>query len=482
MSRSKKPLPVWEAVPVTGYGANGKAIAKRDGLVIFISGAVPGDVADLRITKKKSKWAEATAVRIVERSPDRVDAFCKHFGLCGGCKWQDLSYPKQLAYKQQEVVDHLVRLGGLELPPVSPILAAQRTTHYRNKLEYTASAFRWFTSEELRTMGEITDRNALGFHVPGGFDKVLQVDECHLQPEPSDSVRNFIRRHAGSNGPGFYDIRNHRGWLRTVMVRTTTTGECMVLVAFGEDHPEAQQLLLTAVHDAFPAVTSLLWTINPKKNDTIWDLDIHTFHGVDHVIEELMDDGHPNLRFRIGAKSFFQTNPEQTQHLYELVRSLARLTGKEKVYDLYCGAGSISLFLARHCGEVIGAEIVPEAVVDAERNAALNSIGNVTFEAGDLKDLLNDEFIARHGRPDVLITDPPRAGMHEDVVARIRELAPPVIVYVSCNSATQARDLALLKDQYRITHVQPVDMFPHTYHVENVVRLQERNRPSDAKP
>ncbi len=472
MSRTKKPLPLWDAVPITGYGANGKAIAKREGMVVFVNGAVPGDVADLRVTKKKKSWAEATAIRIVERSPDRVEAFCKHFGICGGCKWQDLSYPKQLEFKQQQVVDNLVRLGGLELPEVSPIIASGRTTHYRNKLEYTASAFRWFTSEELKTMGDITDRNALGFHVPGGFDKVLQVDECHLQPEPSDSVRNFIRKHAGENGAGFYDIRKHEGWLRTVMVRTTLTAQCAVLIAFGEDHPEAQEKLLSAVRDAFPAITSLQWTINPKKNDTIWDLDIQTFHGTDHIVEELVDDGFPNLRFRIGAKSFFQTNPQQTQRMYEVTRSLAGLTGKEKVYDLYCGAGSISLFLARHCAHVIGAEIVPEAVADAHANAALNGIDNVTFEAGDLKDLLNADFIARHGKPDVLITDPPRAGMHEDVVARIRELAPPCIVYVSCNPATQARDLSLLKDLYRITHVQPIDMFPHTYHVENVVRLE----------
>ena len=472
MSRNKKPLPIWEAVPVTGYGATGKAIAKREGQVIFITGAVPGDVADLRVTKKKKTWAEAIAIRIVERSPDRVEAFCKHFGVCGGCKWQDLSYPMQLQYKQQQVVDNLVRIGGLELPEVSPIIGSPRTTHYRNKLEYTASAFRWFTSEELNTMGEITDRNALGFHVPGGFDKVLQVDECHLQPEPSDSVRNFIRAHAGAGGPGFYDIRGHRGWLRTVMVRTTLTGQCAVLIAFGEDHRDAQEQLLTAVRDAFPAITSLQWTINPKKNDTIWDLDIHTFHGSDHVVEELVDEGFPNLRFRIGAKSFFQTNPGQTQRMYEVTRQFAGLTGTEKVYDLYCGAGSISLFLARHCAQVIGAEIVPEAIADAQVNASLNGIGNVAFEAGDLKDLLNEEFIARHGKPDVLITDPPRAGMHEDVVARIRELAPPTIVYVSCNPATQARDLSLLKDMYRITHVQPIDMFPHTYHVENVVRLE----------
>lgn len=472
MARNKKPFPVWEAVPITGYGAHGKAIAKHDGLVVFVDGAVPGDVADLRITKKKSKWAEGTAMRIVEASSDRVQPFCKHFGTCGGCKWQHLDYAKQLHYKQQQVVDNLQRIGGLELPNVSPILGSERTTHYRNKLEYTASAFRWFTTEELRSMGDITDRNALGFHVPGGFDKVLQIDECHLQPAPSDAIRNFIRKRAADLGPPFYDIRNHTGWLRTVMVRTTTSGQCMVLVAFGEEHQEAREQLLADLHAGFTGITSLLWTINPKKNDTIWDLDIQSYAGVDHLVQELVDEGHPNLKFRIGAKSFFQTNPEQTQRLYEMVRAYAGLTGKEHVYDLYCGAGSISLFMARHCAHVIGAEIVPEAIADAHANAALNGITNISFEAGDLKDLLNTDFIARHGKPDVLVTDPPRAGMHADVVARIRELAPQRIVYVSCDPATQARDLALLKDLYRITHVQPVDMFPHTYHVENVVRLE----------
>ncbi|QQR86862.1 MAG: 23S rRNA (uracil(1939)-C(5))-methyltransferase RlmD [Flavobacteriales bacterium] len=472
MARNKKPLPVWEAVPITGYGAHGKAIAKHEGLVVIVDGAVPGDVADLRITKKKSKWAEGTAVRIVEASADRVQPFCKHFGTCGGCKWQHLDYAKQLHYKQQQVVDNLVRIGGLELPPVSPILGSERTIHYRNKLEYTASAFRWFTTEELRSMGDITDRNALGFHVPGGFDKVLQIDECHLQPAPSDAIRNFIRQRAAELGPPFYDIRNHTGWLRTVMVRTTTDGQCMVLVAFGEEHEDSREQLLGDLRSAFPGITSLLWTINPKKNDTIWDLDIRTYAGTEHLMQELVDEGHPNLKFRIGAKSFFQTNPEQTQRLYEVVRAYAGLTGSEHVYDLYCGAGSISLFMARHCAHVTGAEIVPEAIADAHSNAALNGITNVAFEAGDLKDLLNADFIARHGKPDVLVTDPPRAGMHADVVARIRELAPQRIVYVSCDPATQARDLALLKDMYRITHVQPVDMFPHTYHVENVVRLE----------
>lgn len=472
MPRHKKPLPVWENVPITDQGANGKSLARVDGLVVFVSGAVPGDVADLRVTKKKSSFAEADAIRIRELSADRVSAFCAHFGTCGGCKWQDLDYAKQLQYKRQQVIDNLVRLGGLELPEVPPTLASERTTHYRNKLEFTASAHRWFTKAELSGAGEITDRNALGFHIPQRFDKVLQVNECHLQPEPSNAVRNFIRAHAAQHGLSFYDIRGHQGFLRTVMVRTSSTGECMVLLAFGEENDRAREELLTALRDAFPAITSLLWTTNTKKNDTIWDLDIQVFHGRDHIVEELIDEGFAPLRFRIGPKSFFQTNPGQTQRMYEVVRDLAGLTGTEKVYDLYCGAGSISLFVARHCAQVIGAEIVPEAVADAEVNARANGITNVTFESGDLRHLLDNAFIARHGRPDVLITDPPRAGMHEDVVKRIHEMAPPRIVYVSCNPATQARDLSLLKDRYRITHVQPVDMFPHTYHIENVVRLE----------
>ena len=472
MSRSKKPLPLWENLPITGWGSNGRALARVDGLVVFVTGAVPGDVADVQVTKKKSSFAEADAVRIVERSPDRIDAFCTHFGTCGGCKWQDLAYAKQIEYKRQQVIDNLERIGGLELPEVPPTLASPRTTHYRNKLEFTGSAHRWFTTAELRSFGEITDRNALGFHVPGRFDKVLQVDECHLQPEPSNSIRNFVRAHAAQHGLGFYDIRANTGFLRTVLIRTTLTGEVMVLIAFGEENVEQREGLMNALREAFPGITSLLWTINAKKNDTIWDLDIQTFHGRDHLIEQLRDDPHPPLRFRVGAKSFFQTNPEQAQRMYEVTRDLAGIGPGDLVYDLYCGAGSITLFLARHASRVVGAEIVPEAIADARNNAELNGITNVAFEAGDLRHLLDAAFVERHGKPDVIVTDPPRAGMHEDVVARIREIAPQRIVYVSCNPATQARDLSLLKDLYRITHVQPIDMFPHTYHVENVVRLE----------
>jgi 23S rRNA (uracil1939-C5)-methyltransferase len=473
---AKREEQLLENVEVTGW-AQGKAIAKVDGLVVFITGAVPGDVADLRLTRKKKNFAEATVARLVQPSPERTDPFCKHFGTCGGCTWQHFAYPAQLAFKRREVIDNLERIGGLVLPEVPPTLPSPQERFYRNKLEYTFSAQRWFTPEELASGERIQDRKALGYHLPGRYDKVLDISECWLQPAPSDAIRNFIRGYSAAHGLPHYDIRKHEGWLRTLTIRTTRTGESMVLLAFGHEDAGAREALLHALLQEFPSITSLLWCINPKKNDTIWDLDIQVFHGRDHIIEELPDGGLAPLRFRIGPKSFFQTNPEQTVVMYQLVRQLAGLSGNEHVYDLYCGAGSISLFLARHCARVIGAEIVPEAVMDAKSNAELNGIGNVAFEAGDLKDLLNSDFISRHGKPDVLITDPPRAGMHEAVVMRIREMAPPVIVYVSCNPSTQARDLALLKDMYRITHVQPLDMFPHTAHLETVVRLELDQRP-----
>jgi len=477
MSRSKKarnqPKEVLEAVPVTGAGANGKALARVDGMVVFITGAVPGDVADLRVDAKKKSFMEATATRIVTPSPDRVEPFCPHFGLCGGCKWQDLGYAKQLEYKRQQVIDNLERLGGLTLPEVPPTLGSPHTTQFRNKLEFTFSAHRWLTGHEVRNENKFLDRNALGFHIPQRFDRVLDLTECHLQPEPSEAIRAFLRGYADERKLSFYDIRAHQGFLRTVTIRTTTTGESMVVLAFGHEDAEQREALLAALNAAVPGITSLQWVINGKKNDTIWDLDTHVFSGRDHVIEELPDGpGGQPLKFRIGPKTFFQTNPEQTKAMYALTREWAGLTGQERVYDLYCGAGSITLYVAGLAKEVIGAEIVPEAVHDAELNARLNGITNVRFESGDLRHLLDASFAERHGRPDVVITDPPRAGMHEDVVQRLRELAPQRIVYVSCNPATQARDLALLQDMYRITHVQPVDMFPHTYHIENIVRLE----------
>lgn len=473
--RKPKETLVWENVPITGAAANGKALAKVEGLVVFVTGAVPGDCADLRVLVKKKNYAEAAAIRITQPSPDRAPAFCAHFGTCGGCKWQDLAYGKQLEYKQQQVVDNLERLGGLELPALTPILSSPATTHYRNKLEFTFSSNRWFTKDELVTAGEISDRDALGFHIPQRFDRVLDIGECHLQPEPSDAIRGFVRQHAREHGLSHYDVRAHQGFLRNLLIRTTLTGECMVLLAFGHEDAPPRERLLSALVQRFPGLTSLLWTINPKRNDTIYDLDIHVFHGRDHLVEALPDGpgGRP-LSFRIGPKTFFQTNPQQTMAMYRLVRDLAGLTGNENAYDLYCGAGSITLFLSGAARHVAGVELVPESVSDARINAELNGISNVSFTAGDMKKTLSPEFVSAHGKPDVVVTDPPRAGMDEPVVRHLLELAPHRIVYVSCNPATQARDLAILKDQYRIDFVQPIDMFPHTYHVENVVRLIRR--------
>ncbi|MBL7982680.1 MAG: 23S rRNA (uracil(1939)-C(5))-methyltransferase RlmD [Flavobacteriales bacterium] len=478
-NRSREPL-FFENLTIESAGAQGKSIAKHEGMVVFVTGAVPGDVVDVRVTKKKSNYAEAITTRIVSPSADRIPAFCKHFGTCGGCKWQDLSYPKQLEYKQQQVIDNLERLGGLVLPPVTPIMASPGVRYYRNKLEYTFSNKRWFTADEINAStplseGTTQDRNALGFHIPMRFDRVLDLSECHLQPEPSNSIRNFVREHARQHGLSFYDVREHQGFLRTLLIRTTTTGECMVLLAVGHEDKDARERLLDALLGAFPQLTSLLWTVNPKKNDTIYDLDIQVYHGRDHIVEELPDGpgGRP-LKFRIGPKTFFQTNPEQTIAMYRLTRDLAGLTGEENVYDLYCGAGSITLYLAARARQVAGVELVPESVADARVNAELNGVTNVSFTSGDMKKVMDAAFVAQHGRPDVVVTDPPRAGMDEPVTRHLLELAPERIVYVSCNPATQARDLAILNDQYRIDFVQPVDMFPHTYHVENVVRLVKR--------
>jgi 23S rRNA (uracil1939-C5)-methyltransferase len=477
LGRKKKTVDpqLLQQVEITGASSEGKAVARIEGMVFFITGAVPGDVVDLQVTSVKRRHGEAVVTQVVKASPDRVQPFCQHFGVCGGCKWQHLSYPKQLEYKRQHVIDSLERIGGLELPEVLPALASPEITYYRNKLEFTGSSSRWFTSEELASLGEINDRDALGFHIPGRFDKVLDIVQCHLQPDPSNAIRLWVRLHATEQGLSFYNVREHTGFIRNLTIRNTLGGEWMVLLALGHEDVQARERLLEGLRNAFPQITSLLWTINPKKNDTIWDLDIHVFHGRDHVIEELPTglQAEP-LKFRVGPKTFFQTNPVQTVNMFRLVREWAEITTDDLVYDLYCGVGSISLFVAPLARKVVGAEIVPDAIQEAWRNAELNGITNVHFEAGDLKDLLNAEFIERNGRPEVLITDPPRAGMHEDVVKRILELAPKRIVYVSCNPATQARDLAWMKDAYAITRVQPVDMFPHTYHVENIVRLDRR--------
>lgn len=475
MARKKKPLPLLENITITDVAAEGKSLVRVDDMVVFVPFVVPGDVVDLQIKRKKKKHAEAVAVKFHSYSPDRVEPFCKHFGVCGGCKWQMLPYDKQIAYKQQQVVDNLTRLGKVELPEVSPILGSAKTQCYRNKLEFTFSNKRWLTEQEIKENVQYDVMDGLGFHISGAFDKVLDITECHLQDDINNALRNGIRQYAHEHGLSFYDIRQQVGLLRNIIVRTSSTGELMVILACQvHEEEERQQMmdLLAYIDETFPQITSLLYVINNKKNDTIGDLDIETFSGKNHMFEEM-----EGLRFKIGPKSFYQTNSEQAYELYKVARNFAGLTGQELVYDLYTGTGTIANFVARQCREVIGIEYVPEAIEDAKVNAELNKLDNTKFYAGDMKDMLTTEFIAEHGRPDVIITDPPRAGMHQDVIDVLRFAAPIRIVYVSCNPATQARDLQLLDDMYRVTKVQPVDMFPHTHHVENVVLLEKRPEP-----
>ncbi|HXK76574.1 MAG TPA: 23S rRNA (uracil(1939)-C(5))-methyltransferase RlmD [Bacteroidaceae bacterium] len=475
MARKKKPLPLLENITITDVAAEGKSLVRVDDMVVFVPFVVPGDVVDLQIKRKKKKHAEAVAVKFHSYSPDRVEPFCKHFGVCGGCKWQMLPYDKQIAYKQQQVVDNLTRLGKVELPEVSPILGSAKTQCYRNKLEFTFSNKRWLTEQEIKENVQYDVMDGLGFHISGAFDKVLDITECHLQDDINNALRNGIRQYAHEHGLSFYDIRQQVGLLRNIIVRTSSTGELMVILACQvHEEEERQQMmdLLAYIDETFPQITSLLYVINNKKNDTIGDLDIETFSGKDHMFEEM-----EGLRFKIGPKSFYQTNSEQAYELYKVARNFAGLTGQELVYDLYTGTGTIANFVARQCREVIGIEYVPEAIEDAKVNAELNKLDNTKFYAGDMKDMLTTEFIAEHGRPDVIITDPPRAGMHQDVIDVLRFAAPTRIVYVSCNPATQARDLQLLDDMYRVAKVQPVDMFPHTHHVENVVLLEKRPQP-----
>ena len=472
MARKKKPLPLLENITITDVAAEGKSLVRVDDMVVFVPFVVPGDVVDLQIKRKKKKHAEAVAVKFHSYSPDRVEPFCKHFGVCGGCKWQMLPYDKQIAYKQQQVVDNLTRLGKVELPEVSPILGSAKTQCYRNKLEFTFSNKRWLTEQEIKENVQYDVMDGLGFHISGAFDKVLDITECHLQDDINNALRNGIRQYAHEHGLSFYDIRQQVGLLRNIIVRTSSTGELMVILACQvHEEEERQQMmdLLAYIDETFPQITSLLYVINNKKNDTIGDLDIETFSGKDHMFEEM-----EGLRFKIGPKSFYQTNSEQAYELYKVARNFAGLTGQELVYDLYTGTGTIANFVARQCREVIGIEYVPEAIEDAKVNAELNKLDNTKFYAGDMKDMLTTEFIAEHGRPDVIITDPPRAGMHQDVIDVLRFAAPTRIVYVSCNPATQARDLQLLDDMYRVAKVQPVDMFPHTHHVENICLLELR--------
>ena len=469
MSRKKKELPLLEKVLITDVAAEGKAIARVNDLVIFVPYVVPGDIADLRVRRKRHNYAEAEAVKIHQYSQKRADPFCQHYGLCGGCVWQILPYEEQLRYKQKQVTDNLTRIGKVQLPEITPIIGSAKTRCYRNKLEFTFSNKRWLTREEVAS-GAAFERNAAGFHITGAFDKVLPIEKCMLQDDISNQIRNAVRDYALLHGFSFYDLRAHRGMMRNMIVRTSSTGELMVIIAARIENAEAKQQFLSLmqfVKESFPQITSLQYVVNNKMNDSIGDLDVTLFSGRDHIFEEM-----EGLKFKIGPKSFYQTNSEQAYNLYKVVRQFAALTGTEQVYDLYTGTGTIANFVAGQAHCVTGIEYVPEAIEDAKVNSAINGIENTRFYAGDMKDILTEDFIARNGKPDVIITDPPRAGMHPDVVNVILSASPKRIVYVSCNPATQARDLQLLDVRYRVTAVQPVDMFPQTHHVENVVLLE----------
>lgn len=467
MARKKKELPVVEQIEILDVASEGKAITRWKDKVIFVPFVAPGDVVDLQIYRQKKSFAEGRVLAFHKYSPLRTEPFCEHFTICGGCKWQHLPYEEQLKFKQQQVWDNLSRIGKVELPEITPILGSEKTRFYRNKLEFTFSNKRWLTHEDMRAGTVYEDMNALGFHIPGAFDKVLDVKKCWLQDDISNQIRLEIRDFATRKGYTFFDLRNQEGFLRNMIVRTSTTGEIMLIVAFYYEDQEAREALLQHIADKFPQITSLLYVINSKCNDTITDQTIEVFKGQDHMYEQM-----EGLKFKIGPKSFYQTNSEQAYVLYSVTRDFAGLTGNELVYDLYTGTGTIANFVASKASKVIGIEYVPEAIEDAKVNSEVNDIRNTLFYAGDMKDILTLDFIKEHGRPDVIITDPPRAGMHEDVVNAILFAEPKRIVYVSCNPATQARDLQLLDAKYKVTRIQPVDMFPHTHHVENVVLLE----------
>ena len=476
MSRKRKPLPILEKVEIEAVAAEGKCVAHVNDMVVFVPFVVPGDVVDLQVRKKRHSYCEATVVRMVQPSPIRIAPKCEHFGICGGCKWQNLPYKEQLAAKQQQVIDQLTRIGKVELPEISPILGSEKTEEYRNKLEFACSNKRWYTKEELEALPEGVGlaQGAIGFHITGAFDKIYPIEKCVLMDGYCNKVRNAIYNYALEHNLTFFDIREQHGLLRDIMMRNSNTGEWLVLVQFhyDEDGDEERAMgLMQFIADEFQEITSLLYVDNQKGNDTFNDLELTVFKGNDHIFE-LMED----LRFKVGAKSFYQTNTDQAYHLYSVARNFANLTGNELVYDLYTGTGTIANFVAKKAKKIIGIEYVPEAIEDAKINSEINNIANTLFYAGDMKDILTEEFVRQHGRPDVIITDPPRAGMHADVVNVILGAHPQRIVYVSCNPATQARDLALLDKDYRVVAVQPVDMFPHTPHVENVVLLEAREK------
>ena len=469
MGRGRNAKPFLEGVLITDIGAEGKAIGRVNDVVVFTTHVIPGDVVDMQVTKKRTKFMEARVTRVITESPDRVPAFCEHFEVCGGCKWQFLPYEKQLYYKQKQVADQLQRIGRIQLPEITPILGSKKTTFYRNKLEFGFSNKRWLTTEEIGTEGDDLNKNALGFHIPGLFDKIININKCWLQDEPSNEIRNFIKKYADENDLEFFDRRIQSGLLRNIIIRSSTTGDLMLIVCFFREEIEKRIALLDAIAAEFQQITSLLYVINGKGNDTITDQQVLVYKGNDHILEEM-----EGLKFKIGPKSFYQTNSEQAYELYKVTREFAGLKGDEVVYDLYTGTGTIANFIARNVQKVVGIEYVPEAIEDAHVNSELNEITNTSFFAGDMKKILTSDFIAKNGKPDVIITDPPRAGMDEEVVKIILEAAPEKVVYVSCNPATQARDLALMDEFYQVTRIQPVDMFPHTHHVENVVLLEKR--------
>ena len=462
---------IFENVAVLDAGAKGVSVAKApDGKVIFIPNVVPGDVIDVQTFKKRKAYYEGKAIRFHSFSEHRIEPVCQHFGACGGCKWQNMNYEQQLFYKNNEVFNHLKRIGKIELPEFEPILGSEKQFFYRNKMEFGFSDTRWLTEKEIQSEeDDLSKKNALGFHIPRMWDKILDIEKCHLQADPSNAIRNAIKEFATEQGMTFFNARNHTGLLRTLMIRTASTGEIMVLIQFFEDDKANRELLLDFIFEKFPQITSLQYVINSKANDTLYDQDIKLYKGRDYILEEM-----EGLHFSINAKSFYQTNSEQAYELYKITREFAGLTGNELVYDLYTGTGTIAQFVSKQAKKVIGVEAIPEAIADAKENAKRNAITNCEFYVGDMKNVFNDAFIAQHGMPDVIITDPPRDGMHKDVVEQIMKIGPQRIVYVSCNSATQARDLALMDEMYRVARVRPVDMFPQTHHVENVVLLEKK--------
>ena len=469
MGKRRKDYPLIEGLHITTLAAEGKAMGKVDNLVVFVPMTLPGDIVDVQIRKHHRRYMEGTVVRFIEKSPLRIEPFCQHFGTCGGCKWQNLPYDEQLKQKRQQVEDQLVRIGHLDIPEVRPCLGSARTREYRNKLEFTFADRRWLTYEEIAEGGDIASTPAVGFHIPGCFDKVLDIECCHLQIDLSNKIRLATKQYCIDHGYTFHNARAHEGLMRTMVVRTASTGEVMVIVVFNENDRARIDALMSYLRDEFKEITSLIYMVNDKWNDSLGDREPICFAGKDHIIEEM-----EGLRFKVGPKSFYQTNSEQAYELYKVARDFAEISEEDTLYDLYTGTGTIANFCARRARRVVGVEYVPEAIEDAVINSRLNNIDNTTFYAGDMKDVLSDEFIERNGHPDVVILDPPRAGVDERVLEVIKRAAPERMVYVSCNPSTQARDLAILSDMYEILAVQPVDMFPHTHHVENVVKLRKR--------